>query len=201
MVMVWKELDTKTALKRLYILSAPFLVAYSIVVVFTFYQYFFGFSFRSFTGYGLFFEFTSFGLKCFGELVFPVITGTTVLVVLLFIVPLASLLVMGTWINSFVRPLKNVRGFENYGKVCEAVKLFTSQGPKGKRLTAATALTIILAYLFLLLWFLAWFGIVTVNLSSLFLGLGITSLLLMFYFGFRIERELQEYAKNLLEFN
>ncbi|MEX2706626.1 MAG: hypothetical protein Q6352_015445 [Candidatus Freyrarchaeum guaymaensis] len=176
-------------------MSAPFLVVYSIAVVFTFYQYFFGFSFRFFTGYGLFFEFTSFGLRCFGELVFSVITGTTVLVVLLFVVPLAPLLVMGTWINFFVRPLKNVRGFENYGKVCEAVKLFTSQGPKGKRLTAATALTIILAYLFLLLWFLAWFGIVTVNLSSLFLGLGITSLLLMFYFGFRIERELREYAK------
>jgi len=199
--MVWKELDTKTALKRLYILSAPFLVVYSIVVVFTFYQYFFGFSFRFFTGYGLFFEFTSFGLRCFGELVFPVITGTTVLVVLLFIVPLAPLLVMGTWINSFVRPLKNVSGFENYGKVCEAVRLFTSQDPKGKRLAAATALAIILAYLFLSPWFLTLFGIVTVNLSSPFPGLGATSLLLVFYFGFRIERELQEYAKNLLEFS
>ncbi|MHA1644046.1 MAG: hypothetical protein ACTSV0_03340 [Candidatus Freyarchaeota archaeon] len=136
-----------------------------------------------------------FGLRYFGELVFSVITGTTVLVVLLFIVPLAPLLVIGTWINFFVRPLKNVSGFENYGKVCEAVKLFTSQGPKGKRLTAATALAIILAYLFLLLWFLTLFRIVTVNLSSLFLGLGITSLLLVFYFGFRIERELREYAK------
>ena len=41
--MVWKELDTKTALKRLYILSAPFLVVYSIAVVFTFYQISLGF--------------------------------------------------------------------------------------------------------------------------------------------------------------
>ncbi|MHA1209757.1 MAG: hypothetical protein ACTSRF_11125, partial [Candidatus Freyarchaeota archaeon] len=94
---VWRGLDTKTALKRLYILYIPFAVLFWVAGIFPFYQELLGYSFNYFTEYGVF-EYTSLGIKYFGDLLFPVITSFTVFVVMLFFFSLTPFLITGFWI-------------------------------------------------------------------------------------------------------
>ncbi len=117
---LWRDLDTKIALKRLRILVIPFGVLFLIPIVYFAYQNFLGFSFRFFTGYGVF-EYTFLGIKYFGEPVFPVVTGATVFVALLFVSSLVPIFVIAPFTNFIIRPFVDVRGFENYGKVCEGI--------------------------------------------------------------------------------
>jgi len=59
---VWRDLDTKIALKRLNILHVLSLLPLFVAITFTFYFNFLSYSFSFFTGYGLF-EYTSLGIK------------------------------------------------------------------------------------------------------------------------------------------
>lgn len=194
---VWCELDTKTVLKRLRILVIPFAVTFLISVIYVLYQSLLGYSFKFFTGYGLFFELTSSGLKLFGDLLVPVVTGTTVFMALLFISSLVPIFVIPPFTNFFICPFVEVRGFENYGKVCEGITFIFQGSKRVKLFAAAFTLTIILACLFLSLWFLSGLGILAVNLSfSRFLGLlFVSNFLAALYFGFRIERALKNYVE------
>lgn len=127
----------------------------------------------------------------------PVFTGTTVLMVALFFISLPFLVIV-MWTAFFTRLFKDVKGFENYGKVCEGITSFIVQGSKREKLFAtALTLTIILACLFLSLWFLSGLGILTVNFRfSTLLGLlFVGNYLVALYFGFRIERALKKYVE------
>lgn len=59
---VWRDLDTKSALKRLNILYVLSLLPLCVAITFTFYFNFISYSFSFFTGYALF-EYTSLGIK------------------------------------------------------------------------------------------------------------------------------------------
>lgn len=192
---VWRDLDTKTVLRRIYFLAVPFLVLLLMAVAFVLYQYFWGFSFPFFTGYGLFFELTPFGLKLFGNLLVPMVSSTAVFVAFLFIVSFAAILVLGTCINVFISPFRGTSGFENYGRVYEKTKrVIFQESKKGRQFAAAITLTITLAYLFLSLWFLSELGILVVNLNvtQLLLGFALVNILLSIYFEFRIQSILRK---------
>jgi len=115
-------LDTKSAVRRLRILGLPFAVLFLIPLIFVLYQVLLGFSFSFYTGYGLVFELTSSGLKLFGNLVVPVVTGITLFMAFLFILSLPILLIITTWANVFVGSFKGVIGFENYGEVFDTLR-------------------------------------------------------------------------------
>ncbi|MFB0561132.1 MAG: hypothetical protein ACETWM_07945 [Candidatus Lokiarchaeia archaeon] len=196
---VWRELDTKSVLKRLRVLSIIFAVPVLIAIIFVFYQDFLGYSVEFYSGYGLFFEYTSLGLKYLGELIFPLITNATVFIALIFIISLTPLLIINTWIAFFIRPFKDVRGFENYGKVCKETESFIVQGSNREKLiVVAFTLTSILTYLFASLWFTGELGMLTPTyFSSFLLFLFIIDLLGLLYFGFRIERALKRYLETV----
>ncbi len=193
---VWRGLDTKSVLKRLYILCIPFAVLFWIAAIFPFYQELLGYSFTFFTGYGVF-EYTSLGIKYFGDLLFPVITSVTVFVVVLFFLSLTPFLITGLWI-SFIRPFKDVKGFEKAEKVSEVIESLTVQGSKREKLiVAAFMLTSILAVLFFSIVFLGWLGILTLNIHSLiFLTIPPPIFLLVaLHFESRIQRLLKNYGE------
>ncbi len=195
---VWRDLDMKTASKRLRIMVMPFAVPFLTAVIFVAYQISPGQSFNFFTRYGVF-TYSSLGLRCFGELVFPMINSTTLFVALLFISSLIPIIIVTPFTDFFIRPFKDVTGFESFEKVCEAIKSFIAQRSKREKLLfAALTLTIILACLFLLLWFLSLLGILTVNFRfSTFLGLlFVSNYLVVLYSGFRIERALKKICGN-----
>ena len=194
--MVWKELDTKTALKRLKVLVVSFLVPFLIPITFVLYQNLLGYSFSFFTGYALL-EYTSLGIKKGGELVVPIFTGVTVFMVTLFFISL-PFLAIGCWAALSIRPFENVKGFEKLGKVLEKTRFLIVQGSrKGKLHVAAFTLTWILMLLFLSLWFISSLGILVLNTGSLsFLGLLWTiNLLGALYFGRRVEQSLKNMRK------
>ena len=193
---VWRGLDTKTALKRLYILYIPFAVLFGVAGIFPFYQELLGYSFNNFTGYGVF-EYTSLGIKYFGDLLFPVITSFTVFVVMLFFFSLTPFLITGFWIV-LIRPFKNVKGFEKAERVCEVIESLIVQGSKKEKLiVAAFMLTNILAVLFFSIVFLGWLGILKLNIHSLiFLTIPPPTLLLVaLRFESRIQHLLKKYGE------
>jgi hypothetical protein len=194
---VWRDLDTKTASKRLRIMVMPFVVPFLTAVIFVAYQISPGQSFNFFTGYGVF-TYSSLGLRYFGELVFPMINSITVFVALLFISSLIPIIIVAPFTDFFIRPFKDVTGFESFEKVCEAIKSFIAQGSKREKLLVAVlTLTSILALLFLSLVFLNWLGIIAINLSSswFLLLLFVSNYSVALYSGFRIERVLKKYAE------
>ncbi|MEM3561867.1 MAG: hypothetical protein QXR19_01440 [Candidatus Jordarchaeaceae archaeon] len=167
-----------------------------IAAIFPFYQELLGYSFTFFTRYGVF-EYTSLGIKYFGEPVFPVITSATVFVVMLFFLSLAPLLITGLWI-SFIRPFKDVKGFEKSEKVSEVIEFLTVQGSKREKLIfVAFMLTSILAALFFSIVFLGWFGILTLNIHYLiFLTIPPPIFLLVaLHFESRVQRLLKKYGE------
>ncbi|MHA1362953.1 MAG: hypothetical protein ACTSP1_10590 [Candidatus Freyarchaeota archaeon] len=193
---VWRDLDTKIALKRLNILHVLSLLPLFVAITFTFYFNFLSYSFSFFTGYGLF-EYTSLGIKRGGELVIPVITSTTVFIVALLFISL-PLVVIGTWTAPFTRPFKDVKGFEKFGKVREEIKSFIVQlSNKEKLIVVAFTLTSILAYLFASLWFTVQFGMLPPYFSSFLLFLFLINLLGFLYFGSRIEGVLKRYLETV----
>jgi hypothetical protein len=196
-MLVWRDLDTESALKRLQILGVLSLVPLFVAITFTFYFNFLSYSFSFFTDYALF-EYTSLGIKRGGELVIPVITSTTVFIVALLFISL-PLVVIGTWTAPFTRPFKDVEGFEKFGKVREEIKSFIVQlSNRGKLIVVAFTLTSILAYLFASLWFTVQFGmLIPPYFSSFLLFLFPINLLGSLYFGSRIERVLKRYLETV----
>ncbi|MFB0561133.1 MAG: hypothetical protein ACETWM_07950 [Candidatus Lokiarchaeia archaeon] len=194
---VWRDLDTKSALKRLKILGILSSVPLFVVSTFTIYFNFVGYSFSFFTGYALF-EYTSLGIKWGGEWVIPVFTGTTVSIVAIFFISL-PFVVIGSLAAFFTRPFEDVKGFEKFGKVREEVKSFIVRGSKREKLhVAAFTLTWILMFLFWSLLFLGWLGILVLNTGLAFLGLLFAiNLLGALYFGGRVEQALKNYAETV----
>ncbi len=195
---VWRDLDTRSAVRRLRILGVPFAVLFLIPLIFVLYQALLGFSFSFYAGYGLVFELTSSGLKLFGNLVVPVVTGTTLFMALLYILSLPILLIIFTWANVFVGSFKGVEVFENGGKVCEGIKSFIAQGSnREKILIVAHTLALILACLFGPLYFIERFGILVTPYLSIFLMLFLISFIGFAYSGIKIEQALKNYAETV----
>ncbi len=196
-MLIWQDLDTKSALKRLRILSVLSPVPLFVAFIFTISQDLLGYSFSFFTGYALF-RYTSLGIKWGGEWVIPVFTSTTVFMVALFFIPL-PFVVISILGASFTRPFKDVKGFEKFGKVRDEVKSFIVQGSKREKLyVAAFTLTWILMFLFWSLLFLGWLGILVLNKGLAFLGLLWTiNLLVALYFRGRVEQRLKNYAETV----
>jgi hypothetical protein len=196
-MLIWRDLDTRSALKRLQILVILSSVPLFVVSTFTIYINFLGYSFRFFTGYALF-EYTSLGIKWGGEWVIPVFTSTTVFVVALFFISL-PFVVIGSLVAVFTRPFEDVKGFEKFGKVCDEVKSFIVRGSKRERLhIAAFTLILILMFLFFSLFFLGWLGILVLNKGLAFLGLlWAINILVALYFRGRVEQALKKYAETV----
>ncbi len=196
-ILVWRDLDTRSALKRLQILVILSSVPLFVAITFTIYFNFLGYSFNFFTGYALF-EYSSLGIKWGGEWVIPVFTGTTVFLVALFFISL-PFAVIGSLAAAFTHPFKDVKGFEKFGKVSDVVKSFIVRGSKRERLhVAAFTLIWILMFLFFSLFFLGWLGILVLNKGLAFLGLLWTiNILVALYFRGRVERRLKNYAETV----
>nr|MDO8075577.1 hypothetical protein [Candidatus Freyarchaeota archaeon] len=196
-MLIWRDLDTRSALKRFQILVVLSLVPVSVLLAFELYFISLGHS-SFFIGYAVF-EYTSLGIKWGGELVIPFSTATTVFVVyvgVLFFIFL-PFVVIGTLGASFTRPFKDVKGFEKFGKVHEGVKSFIVQGSKREKLiVAAFTLTITMAFLSWSLVLLGWRGISVLNKVSAFLVLLFAiNLLGALYFGGKVEQALKKYAE------
>jgi len=195
-MLIWRDLDTRSALKRFQILVVLSLVPVSVLLAFELYFISLGHS-SFFIGYAVF-EYTSLGIKWGGELVIPVITGTTVFIVALLFISL-PLVVIGTWTAPFTRPFKDVKGFEKFGKVREEIKSFIVQGSKREKLiVAAFTLTITMAFLSWSLVLLGWRGISVLNKVSAFLVLlWAINLLGALYSGGKVEQALKKYAETV----
>ncbi|MEM3561866.1 MAG: hypothetical protein QXR19_01435 [Candidatus Jordarchaeaceae archaeon] len=199
-MVIWRDLDTESALKRLQILGLLSLVPVFVYTAFVLYFISAGRSSFFFIGYAVF-EYTSLGIKWGGELVVPFSSATTVfvvVVVLLFLI-FSPFIVIGTLGASFTRPFKNVKGFEKFGKVREGVKSFIAQGSKREKLiVAAFTLASITAFLLWSLVLLSLLGISVLNKGLGFLGLlWAINLLAVIYFRGRVEQALKKYAETV----
>jgi len=196
---VWRDLDTRSALKMFQILVVLSLVPVSVLLAFELYFISLGHS-SFFIGYAVF-EYTSLGIKWGGELVIPFSTATTVFVVYVVVLFFIFLpfVVIGILGASFTRPFKDVKGFEKFGKVHEGVKSFIVQGSKREKLiVAAFTLTITMEFLSCSLVLLGCCGISVLNKVSAFLVLLLViNILGAFYFGRRVEQALKKYAETV----
>jgi len=164
---------------------------------FTIFQDVLGYSFSFFAGYALF-KYTSLGIKWGGDWVIPVFTSTTVFLVALFFISL-SFAVIGSLAAFFIRPFKDVKGFEKFGKVREEVKSFiVKESKRVKLLVAAFSLIWILVFLFLSLLFLGWLGILVLNKGLAFFGLlWAINFLVALYLRGRVEQTLKNHLETV----
>mgnify|MGYP005840877789 CR=1 FL=1 len=196
-MLVWRDLDTKSALKGFQILVGLSLVLLFGAFIFTISQDLLGYSYSFFTGYALF-KYTSFGIKWGGDWVIPVFTSTTVFLVALFFISL-PFAVIGSLAAFFICPFKDVEGFEKFGKVGEEVKSFiVKESKRVKLLVAAFTLIWILVFLFWSLLFLSWLGILVLNKGLAFFGLlWAINFLVALYLRGRVEQTLKNYIEKV----
>lgn len=188
-MLVWRDLDTESALKRFQILHVLSLMPLFVVLISTIYFHL-SYSFSFFTGFA-FLKCTPLGIRWGGELVIPVVTSTTVfMVAFLFIsLPFEAIFMCAI---TFSRPFKDVKGFEKFGRVYEEIKPFIVQlSNREKLIVIAFILTSILTYLFISLWLTVQLGMLTSTYSSSFLFISLINLLGFLYFNSRIKRVLK----------